>query len=184
MKKQTALLFCSVICLVLLASCDLFSKDDEPADEWDPDPSVVLAEVQAIFQRLIDEAETRNATGKLYPQYQQTDIVVQDTLRVEGTEICGYGGVQENDIPQIFIAYNEGCWDILEYDKEIVVFHELGHAVLARGHHDDLLPDGTRASIMYSGNIRSLYSEARINRRLYYVDELFDQNTPSPDWAQ
>ena len=183
--KQLSRVLIVVLFSTSLFSCDVFSsKEDEPVEEWEPIPSEVLAEVRVIYQRLIDEAETRDATDKFYRTYQQLDIVVQDSLLWQGNEICGFGSVQANDNPQIMIAYNEGCWDITEFDKEIVVFHELGHAILARGHRDDVLPDGTRASIMYSGNIRSLYSEVRQNRRQYYVDELFDRNTPVPEWAQ
>ena len=57
--------------------------------------------------------------------------------------------------------------------KEFIVFHELGHCVLDRGHREATLSNGRCASIMRSGTLdcRDNYNLAT---RAAYVDELFD----------
>ncbi len=54
--------------------------------------------------------------------------------------------------------------------REMLMFHELGHCVLGRGHIDTLKPNGKPESLMH----RSLFSESyyRSNRQ-DYLDELF-----------
>ncbi len=75
-----------------------------------------------------------------------------------------------------------------EQDKEYIIFHELGHGFLNREHRDDLLKYGDWASIMRGGDDKpdsrkSWNINYRGFRRDYYVDELFDPNTPAPNWA-
>jgi hypothetical protein len=55
--------------------------------------------------------------------------------------------------------------------KEIVIFHELGHCALNRAHDDDLLDSGAPKSMMTSGG--SIYGYYQTNRE-YYLDELFE----------
>lgn len=64
-------------------------------------------------------------------------------------------------------------WDnINEFDKEFLIFHELGHCVLKREHLDEANPDGTCVSIMNSGGI---FCDINYNSRTrdQYIDELF-----------
>lgn len=57
--------------------------------------------------------------------------------------------------------------------REMVVFHELGHCALERGHKEVEDRNGSCLSIMNSGTsgCRVLYSQAN---RDYYLDELFE----------
>ncbi len=59
--------------------------------------------------------------------------------------------------------------------REMVVFHELGHCYLSRGHLDEALGTGICVSIMRSGTCccRDGYNP---QTRSYYLDELFDIN--------
>jgi len=56
--------------------------------------------------------------------------------------------------------------------REFVVFHELGHCVLSRGHSELQFNNGICRSIMRSGleNCRDAYTQENRN---YYLDELF-----------
>ncbi len=56
--------------------------------------------------------------------------------------------------------------------KEFVVFHELGHCFLNRGHLETELADGTCESMMHSGlsGCRNAFNNLT---RSYYLDELF-----------
>ncbi len=59
--------------------------------------------------------------------------------------------------------------------REFVVFHELGHCVLMRGHLESSFNNGVCTSIMHSGltNCNVAYNT---NNRTYYLDELFSNN--------
>jgi len=63
------------------------------------------------------------------------------------------------------------------YSREMVVFHELGHCILNRGHSEDRTANGYCASIMRSGtgSCRTLYNSQNRN---YYLDELFETLRP------
>jgi hypothetical protein len=56
--------------------------------------------------------------------------------------------------------------------REFIVFHELGHCVLGRGHDESTNAQGVCLSIMRSGlgDCRDVYS---FSTRDYYLDELF-----------
>ena len=71
--------------------------------------------------------------------------------------------------------------------KEDLIFHELGHGLLKRDHLNSTLPNGDWKSIMCGGpdkvNNRSWNINYRGIRRKYYVDELFNESTPVPDFS-
>jgi len=73
-----------------------------------------------------------------------------------------------------------------EYMKEDVIFHELGHGFLGREHLNDVLENGDWKSMMCGGekvDNRPWNINYRGIRRKYYLDELFNQNTPSPAFS-
>jgi len=70
--------------------------------------------------------------------------------------------------------------------KEDLIFHELGHGLLNRNHLNSTLPNGDWKSIMCGGdkvNNRSWNINYRGIRHKYYIDELFNESTPVPDFA-
>jgi hypothetical protein len=91
------------------------------------------------------------------------------------------------------------CWqNEPDQNKEALIFHELGHCLLNRGHKDDVFPSGAPKSLMITqidgpyqpcDYVLSDDPEAvkKCNltvRRPYYLDELFNENLSDvPDWA-
>ena len=79
-----------------------------------------------------------------------------------------------------------------DFERERVIFHELGHCFLERKHLNDTMPKGEYKSMMFGGftpfppqnkfNYRD--TTALTNRHSYYLDELFNTNTPIPNWAK
>jgi len=57
--------------------------------------------------------------------------------------------------------------------KEFVIYHELGHCVLARGHRETENGDGLCLSIMNSGTTDCFVAYNEVNKS-YYLGELFD----------
>jgi hypothetical protein len=70
--------------------------------------------------------------------------------------------------------------------KEELIFHELGHGLLGRKHLNETLENGDWKSIMCGGekvNGRPWNINYKGMRRDYYIDELFNQSTPAPEFA-
>jgi len=70
--------------------------------------------------------------------------------------------------------------------KEDLIFHELGHGLLKREHLNLTLENGDWKSIMCGGdkvNGRAWNINYKGIRRNYYIDELFDESTPAPDFS-
>lgn len=61
-----------------------------------------------------------------------------------------------------------------ENSREMIIFHELGHCYLARGHKDVAKNDGTCASIMRSGNGGCVDFYTNSNKSKY-LDELYTE---------
>ena len=71
--------------------------------------------------------------------------------------------------------------------REDVVFHELGHGFLGRGHRNDSLPNNEWTSMMCGEpevNGRNWAVNFHGYRKNYYLDELFNMGTPVPDWSK
>jgi hypothetical protein len=91
----------------------------------------------------------------------------------------------------IYVNPNIKCWQN-NLQLETLIFHEMGHCILGREHDTSLLPNGDAKSIMYPDDI-SLYAPCaypigdscnQLYKRSYYLDELFNPNTPVPDWGK
>lgn len=113
---------------------------------------------------------------------------IEDEITFEGQSLCGFAPWYQDPTSgdaTISITVDDTCWiNRPVEDNEALIFHELGHMVLDRGHRDEPLPNNSRSSIMVSTNLAGLYVGNAKNRRAYYVDELFNAETPVPDWAQ
>lgn len=71
------------------------------------------------------------------------------------------------------VTVDQSYWNQVNVmQREFVVFHELGHCVLHRGHFEGQFDNGICQSLMRSGlgNCRDAYT---LNNRSYYLDELF-----------
>lgn len=105
----------------------------------------------------------------------------------EAAVACGRSFGALNNQQQNYIRIDTLCmaWQYNSFSREILIFHELGHTHLLRPHINETLPNGDFKSIMKGGdwNILDFYVEDQTKRQ-YYLDELFDINTPVPSWAQ
>jgi hypothetical protein len=70
------------------------------------------------------------------------------------------------------IELDESYWNTLnDAGKEALIFHELGHCVLFRGHSDYKKGDHCPASLMHS----ELHPRCYEHYKDYYIKELFDK---------
>ena len=149
--------------LLMIVTCLLFSNSCEKEDQ-----TVIEPDFQEYIDRFVTEAELRNIKIDI----SKLKVSYGDTLK----HYCGYG--MPNDV-----VINSNCWEnYAEVQKEILLFHELGHGLLRRMHDNSKLPNGDFKTIMSEGQL-SLYSEFTPEKRKYYLDEFFIPSTPPPDWA-
>lgn len=122
-----------------------------------------------------------------------TNLIISYDPKIEipNCGVCNSSSMDTRVQKIISINPNLQCgYDPLELEN--FIFHELGHCVLGRLHNSELLPNGDPKSIMIEGNL-NLYAPCiyqidetpcnNIFKREYYLDELFDEATPIPDWG-
>ena len=181
MKSTTQAAISSILAVLILlvSGCSVFQKEPEPERDF-------MAEIQKHAEMFKQEAGQRGVDVS----QEMAEIVfkIEEEIIYEGRSLCGFAPWYDDPNTTertISLVIDDRCWiSRPEEDNEALIFHELGHMVLNRFHRDDLLPNNARSSIMVSGNLSGLYAGNARNRRTYYVDELFDENTPVPDWAQ
>jgi len=99
-----------------------------------------------------------------------------DEGNVAGT--CSYSGrTAHRDV-----VIDQSFWNrASSLYREYIVFHELGHCILGRGHQDACLSQGVWSSLMRSGTqlgeCRDFYNN---QTRDYYVNELFTGGSLAP----
>jgi hypothetical protein len=152
-----------------------------------PEPVVdIQKEYQDIVQLFLEEAQTRGITIFI------DNLIVQSAS--DNISVCASCNSLdiESKIQKLITIKPTACWDNPE-QREALIFHELGHCVLGRSHNTETLPNGDPKSLMVSGNI-GVYSPCNyaideedcnfLHKRSYYIDELFNESTPAPDWAK
>lgn len=170
-------------CLPLILFCLLSCNTDEP--ETSRSEFNIDDELKPYVTSFYEEAEARNIL---------LSKNLDATLSTE-VDICGLGspfGVTGTSnrpgSPGIAIKADDACWTNGNYEsRERLVFHELGHALLDKLHINEVLENGHTKSIMCGGadppcGRQPSYLDCPEYRE-YYLDELFDQNTPPPLWS-
>ncbi len=160
MNQAQAIVF-SVLLGVSASSCAPKEKQHES-----------FLQVDAPFQDFVHSFETVSA------QHGQpitvSDLVIQfgSTPSLNETGVCEWA---DNQTPKITV--NERIWNTLnDYDKQEVIFHELGHCILKRVHQNTemMAYNGTvqvAESIMYPYRISGTIYRDNIT---HYNDELLD----------
>lgn len=155
--------FIVLVLIVQLSSC--ISYDSQPS---------IDSEFQIYVDKFFEEAAIRNLDFD--PSKDELNISF-------GHDNPTHGGICKHSSNQILI--NEFYWkDYTEIGKERLIFHEIGHCLLDRPHNNEVLPNGDCKSLMKGteqNTCRKNLGESKIWNK-YYIDELFDKETPLPDW--
>lgn len=130
-------------------------------------------QIDLYVQEFLEEAEKRN-----------TSLSTKD-LKIEWGEMR-WGQLGKCLPKKKRITLNERNWVVLDsLKRKKLVFHELAHCLLGRvGHKDDELPRGECASLLVTPEAECVCNIYEENWWKYYVDELFDEQTPLPIWYQ
>ncbi len=156
-----------VIVAILVASCqkDETLQIEDGYPEVDPAlwPYFERFEAEGLQRGLLIDLNDAQIIG-LIENIHESDVVGQ----------CSYGYSDPGTI-----TIDQNFWSSAgTLEREMIVFHELGHCYLDRIHLDDAFPSGYCVSIMSSGTgyCRMAYTMAN---RDYYLDELFLEDGPA-----
>lgn len=162
----------SLSCLFLFASC----QPEEPVELLSVSGRQfprVDKKLWPYFERFELEAAARGVEVDLVLAGIRGDIKELTQEHVAGQ--CSYGAAIDEHITIDRSFWNDPGFS--EYTREMVVFHELGHCYLFRGHREDEHPDGSCVSIMRSG-AGDCFDNYHSVTRAGYLDELFDRENP------
>ena len=89
---------------------------------------------------------------------------------------------------QHHVVINKTVWqEGFEDYKTRLIFHELGHCELDRRHRNDRFSNNVWKSLMRGDPLNPAERQIPVPfvgfRKDYYIDELFDENTADPSWA-
>ncbi|MEL7147430.1 MAG: hypothetical protein AAFO69_13735 [Bacteroidota bacterium] len=165
-----------ILTFLFLAGCD---NEETFAPQYEV-PVEASIHVSAFF-KIASTKGLNLDTGNLIVRF-EGELNSQD-----GSPICGNAAGSLTGDRQNVVTIDTEClaWRHSEISREILLFHELGHVFLERAHFDELFSNDDYRSIMYGGNwnIFRFYTENPFKRD-YYINELFDPATPTPDWAK
>ncbi len=137
----------------------------------------IRSEFQPYVDRFVEEGAMRGYTI----DFSQSPISIR-YQRVE--DDTRHGSCRGNHTIEI----NRDAWaDMSDNEREGLIFHELGHCTLGRqAHRNDLFANGEWKSRMRGDPLPKGRSQV-INysgvRRTYYIDELFEVDMGTPEWA-
>lgn len=110
---------------------------------------------------------------KQYADNKGVDVEIKDlTIRFSplGPTFCGICEHSTKNEPKT-IEISHSCWDDeSDWEREELLFHELGHCLLDKDHNSELREDHTPKSIMYPYVIGEYLYKKYYNE---YIDELF-----------
>jgi len=104
------------------------------------------------------------------------DNIVYQVLNIDGQTAAQY--LSQPTYVRIKDGEAKNGW---KYNPEALVYHELAHLFLKRSHKNERL-NGHCLSIMSQLDDPVYDNGDLLNRRDYYINELFNKNTPLPEW--
>jgi len=153
--------------LIIISSCSdaLPSNqliEEAPAQESYPEVDRLLWP----YFRAFEEEATRRDLDIDLRKLEITGVI--DAIREDGVAgTCQYGQHLSH------VTIDEDYWKgASAYAREMVVFHELGHCALRRGHTEGSDRNGSCLSLMNSGTTNCTVRYNARNKELY-LDELF-----------
>ncbi|WP_338870244.1 hypothetical protein WBJ53_22240 [Spirosoma sp. SC4-14] len=171
--------FALFFCITALTGC----HSNEPAAKT----YSVATDIEPYVQSFRDELKKRNLAIEV------DNIIVAFDTGQSHDDVCGSCLLQSGQTPRITINSNDFCWAKASInERECLIFHELGHCLLGRGHQTKRFPNQAYVSLMNPDD-RAIYAPCQYPigndicdkryRRDYYLNELFDSTTATPAWG-
>jgi hypothetical protein len=170
--------------ILLLLACQ------EPVVEQPPTEYSIDKAFTKYVEKFFQEAQAAGVS------IEKTNLIVAfGTTENKACGQCNYTASKPKIQRKVIINTDLRCWaNLIETQKETLIFHELGHCLLKRQHRNEVFTDGSPKSIMVADNL-DLYTACvypidgdnscnKTFRRPYYVAELFNTNSPAPPWVK
>jgi hypothetical protein len=133
---------------------------------------IIPNDFKIYVQRFFSEANKRGLSVKL----EDSDLEIRFSKLVGANGKC-------NTRSKIIEIDSVSWQQSNEFDKEWLIYHELGHCILGRNHLSKTLPHGECQSIMRnSEELNCSINFSSESWRSYYFDELFTQTNFIPNW--
>lgn len=163
----------SVLFLTIL-SLGCYVDNDALAQEATPDSPAIKSYIDvdedlwSHFQAFENEAAARNIHLNL--------VDLEITGVIENIQENGVAGTCQYGRHIHHVTIDRNFWNrSSSLIREMVVFHELGHCVLDRGHEESQNDNGVCLSIMNSGTTSCAVAYNQ-NNRDFYINELFSED--------
>ena len=120
------------------------------------------------FENIVRAFEADSALTK-YPVYVNFIEIKFASLSSRTLAVCNLG----MDVPTISV--NQALWGNLTDDqKKLVLYHELGHCVLKKGHENQVGPSSSRRKMLSIMDAHPLDLTDFEQYKLEYLEELFN----------
>lgn len=172
--RMTAKSFFSITAILLLVSCLCscsldFNTAEEPQTEPDKNSNTDYNQVDEALWSYFHDFETEAANRNISIDLNALEV----TGVIENIEESGVAGTCQYGRHIHHVTIDQQFWNRASaLLREMVVFHELGHCVLERGHEESENKNGICLSIMNSGTT-DCFVNYNNNTKEYYLDELF-----------
>ena len=151
--------------IIIITTIVLFNSCRQDADQI-IEISVVDEALQPYFLKFEQEASLRGVT--IDATFDEIEATIENINDGNVVGQCRYNSHYPNEI-RIDRQYWQKAGTL---GREYVVFHELGHCYLDRGHSEASTVNGTCISIMASGT-GTCHNRYSASTREAYLDELF-----------
>ena len=156
----------AILCIgLMILGCSQDSVEEvvEPVTFPNVDEQLV-----PYFERFQQEAAARGISVNLATAGIEGVVEEIDEQHVAGQ--CSYNRFNNPRLVTVDASFWRRSSNLF---KEFIVFHELGHCYLNRGHLESSFSNGVCTSIMRSG-VGDCFDNYNQNTRDYYLDELFE----------
>jgi len=144
MKNKTCKqLFFVLSVILLIYACNKDDASNSGGNDDDNSTIIVAPEFQEFYNSFLDEMESR---GRDLRDRSITVVFVNQITAPNSSQFCAYGYPNFNNSGQarVEVINSQQCWGRWNtIQKENLMYHEFGHALLSKGHTDTFFPNGS-----------------------------------------
>lgn len=168
----------SISAIILFLSIIISCTDDNGEMPTSP-----IYNVDPVFETYVQEFIAEGAKRGKNISFEESGLSIQfSEFPLDGAAgLCRLGRYD--------IEIDKANWfRFSERFRSYLLFHELGHCELNRLHRNNKFSDDSWKSILRGDPFKGIENRQPVAyfgfRKEYYLDELFNENTPDPEWSK